>query len=645
MYFDHIPVSDQSNEMTINNNNPIPTIHPMSETLFVIQKTINMLMRITFILLIFFSINIFAQSPQDRQLADQFLNNAEYEKAAKLYDKLMDRDPFGTYPQYLRCLLAMKDFETSEKLVKKIIKKQPDNPSYLVDLGFVYSSKGDIEKSKQQYEKAIKAIQPDQGQITTLANSFLQRQELDYALRVYIEGKKLLRGNYSFYFETAEIYYQKGDFSKMADEYLNSVAENPMLQQNVLNILQARVGYDPDNSRTDFLRTALLRRIQKNPDQSEFSEMLIWLFIQQKDFESAFIQAKALDKREKEDSGRIFNLGTMAASNLNYDAALKCFQFIVDKGFSNMNYVAARMEFLNTLNKKVTESNAYANSDLLKLEKDYRSALAELGKSAKTASLVRGLAHLHAFYLDQSDTAISELEDAIELPGISKTTQAECKLELGDIYLFTGNVWDSDLLFKQVEKDFKNDPLAQEAKFRGARLDYFRGDFDWAQAQLDVLKSATSQLIANDALSLSLLISDNMGLDSITDALMLYSHADLLTYRNKTDDALLTLDTLLKNYPDHSLVDDAWYKKAQIMDMRRNWHAEDSLYEKIISYDSASVIADDALFHRAELHENKLNDKPKAMQLYEDLLIKYPGSLYVVEARKRYRSLRGDTIN
>jgi len=282
---------------------------------------------------------------------------------------------------------------------------------------------------------------------------------------------------------------------------------------------------------------------------------------------------------------------------------------------------------------------------LLKLEKDYKATLAELGRSARTASLVRGLSHLYAFYLDQPDSAINDLEDAILFPGISKTSKAECKLELGDVYLFTGNVWDSDLLYKQIDKDFKNDPLGQEAKYRAARLDYFRGDFLWAQAQLDVLKTATSQLIANDALSLSLLISDNIGLDSTTDALMLFSRADLLAYRNKTDDALLTLDTLLKDYPDHSLVDDAWFKQAQIMDMRRNWTSVDSLYAKIVTYDSTSVLADDALFRRAELYENKLNNKQKAMELYENLLTKYPGSLFAVEARKRYRTLRGDTFN
>lgn len=596
-------------------------------------------------LLVLLSVNSFAQSPQDRQLADQYLNNAEYEKAAILYDKLMDRDPFGTYPQYLKCLLAMKDYETAEKIVKKVMRKQPDYLAYLVDLGYIYNLQGGVDKSKQQYDKAIKSMKPDQGGVISLANAFLMRQESDYALQVYNEGKRLLRGMYSFYFETAEVYYQKGDFEKMADEYLSAVAENPMLQQNVLNTLQARVGFDPDNIRNDFLRTTLLRRIQRNPEQTEFSEMLIWLFIQQKDFESALIQAKALDKRLKEDGNRVFNIGAMAASNLNYDAALKSYQYIIDKGSTGTYYIQARMEYLNMLNKKVTENNNYTKDDLLKLEKDYNNTLNELGRSARTATLIRGLAHLNAFYLDRPDSAIADLEETITLPGISKMAQAECKLELGDVYLFIGNVWDSDLLYKQVDKDYKNDPFGQEAKFRAARLDYYRGDFQWAQAQLDVLKSATSQLIANDALALSLLISDNMGYDSTTDALMLYSKADLLAYRNKSDDAYKTLDTLIKEFPDHSLVDDAWFMQAEIMDVKRNWQIEDSLYAKIIEHDSASVIADDALFRRAQLHENKMGDSRKAMQLYQDLLVKYPGSLFAVEARKRYRVLRGDIVN
>ncbi len=540
---------------------------------------------------IFFVFTSWAQSGQDRQLADQYFGNAEYEKAAELYEKLMDRDPFGTFPPYYRCLIAMKEFEKTERLVKKILKKQ-ESPNYLVDLGYLYSLQGLADKAKSQYEKALKLMKPDQSSVIQLASAFLSKSETDYALLTYIQGRKMLNGIYEFYFEVAEVYYQKGDFVKMTDEYLDAVADNPMTQQTVLNILQARVGLDPDNSRTEYLRTSLLRRIQKNPDRSEFSEMLIWLFIQQKDFESAFVQAKALDKRQKEDGSRVLSIGSMAASNLNYDAALKCYQYVIDKGVQNANYIPARIEQLNTYNKKITESNLYTLADLQKLEKDYESTLSELGRSPRTSAIIRGLAHLRAFYLDETDSAIADLEETISFAGLAAQPKAECKLELGDILLFIGNVWDSDLLYAQVDKDFKHEPLGQEAKFRGARLDYFRGDFLWAQGQLDVLKSATSQLIANDALSLSLLISDNQGLDSTTDALLLYSKADLLSYRNKNDEALATLDSLLKNFPGHSLVDDAWFKMAQIMDQKHDWQKEDSLYALIVSTDSASVVAE-----------------------------------------------------
>ena len=608
----------------------------------------NNLFRFLFSVILFvglFSCPSSAQIGQERQLADQYMATLEYEKAAELYDKLFDKDPFGTYPSYQRCLIGMKDYNTAEKLVKKISKRQPENLTYISDLGYVYEMQGDESKANQQYEKAIKSLRPDQGTILTLANSFVQRQQWDYALRVYVEGKKLVPGIYGFYFETAEAYYQKGLFESMINEYLDAVGENPMVQQNVLNILQARVGFDPENKRNDLLRTSLLRKIQRNPDYPVFSEMLIWLFVQQKDFESALLQAKGLDKRQKEDGMRVMSLGNLAVANLDYESAINAYQYVVGKGPSNQNYIPARMELLNVTNKKITTGNNYTVPELKSLEQNYVLTLSELGRSAKTAGLIRGLAHLRAFYLDDPDSAMTDLDEAIDFPGISKQVQAECKLELGDILLFLGNVWDSDLLYAQVDKDFKNDPLGQEAKFRNARLDYFRGDFLWAQAQLDVLKSATSQLISNDALSLALLISDNMGYDSTMDALTLYSRADLLSYRNKNDEALTVLDSLTMEYPGHTLTDEAWYKAAQIYDVKRDWKMEDSLYTRIYTEFAEDILADDALFQKAKLYENKFIDKAKAMDLYQDLLTKYPGSLFVVEARKRFRALRGDVLN
>lgn len=609
------------------------------------RSTFRKLRRCLWLLAVLQSLSLFAQTGNERVLGDQYFNSGEYEKAIEVYDKVMDRDPFSVYNNYFKSLLALKRYDDAEKLARKMSKRMPTHLSYVADMGYVYQLSGDLSKAEETYQKALKALQPDQGQVLILANSYVMRQDWTHAIDVYEVGKKMLKGVYSFNFELAEVYYQKGDSQKMIDEYLNAVAENPMNQQNVLNILQARVGYDPESGRSELLRQSLLRRIQREPAQTVFSEMLIWLFVQQKDFESATAQAKALDKRLKEDGVRLMSIASMAAANQQYDVAIRDYQYVIEKGVDGPNYVQARMELLDVSNKKLTASNTYTKEDLLLLEKEYVTTLTELGKNARTVSLMRGLAHLRAFYLDQTDTAISNLDEALLVPNVSRQLQADCKLELGDILLFTGNVWDSDLLYAQVDKDFKNDPLGQEAKFRSARLDYFRGDFLWAQAQLDVLKSATSQLIANDALYLSLLISDNIGYDSTFDALNLYAKADLLKYRNKNKEALVVLDSLLLLYPDHSLIDETWFKKAEIMDVLRNWSDEDSLYAQVVAMGEESVLADDALFRRAELQETKLMNKEKAMELYQQLLTQFPGSLYTVEARKRFRALRGDILN
>jgi TolA-binding protein len=303
------------------------------------------------------------------------------------------------------------------------------------------------------------------------------------------------------------------------------------------------------------------------------------------------------------------------------------------------------MEMLNARNKKVIESGKYTPADLQDLENDYKSSLAELGKRGATAPMMRNLAHLQTFYMNKNEEAVQLLDEAIALPDIKPAYKAECKLELGDALLFSGDLWESGLLYSQVDKAFKYEEIGREAKYRNAKLDFYRGEFQWAQAQLDVLKASTSLLIANDAMYLSLLISDNTVFDTTTDALMIYSHADLLNYRNMREEALMTLDTLVTKFPTHPLYDDALFKKAEIFTLQRRYREADSLYGNVVSGFPTGIISDDAQFRRAQIHEKFLNDTPGAMQLYEELLKNYPGSTFVVEARKRYRALRGDKLN
>jgi tetratricopeptide (TPR) repeat protein len=591
----------------------------------------------------------FSQGQNNLELATQYFTTGEYDKAAVYYEKQYNADPFGTYELYLRCLNLLKDYDKAEKLIKKQMKKNPADLILYVDLGKLYLNENNPDKSadkaKQQFDKAIKSLPPDVNQVINLGNAFVEIQEFDRAIEAYQAGRKLLREAYPFNFELAELYAQQGDQQKMIDEYLDVLNYNEQYFANLQAILQNKIANDVTGGISETLRTSLLRKIQKNSDKPIYNELLYWLFIQEKDFESAFIQAKAMDKRLEENGDRVLNLGRLCVSNEEYALAEKCFQYITDKGEANSNFIQARMELLNASNKKITSGKKPTMEELMKLDKDYQATLSQLGKNAVTAPLISSYAHLKAFYLDKIDEAVSLLEEITNMPSIKDQFKAECKLELGDILILQGNVWDAALYYGQVDKDFKHDAIGREAKFRNARLSYYLGEFDWAAAQLNVLKAATSQLISNDAMSLALLIMDNTGMDSITDPLLIYSRADLLEFRNKEDEALATLDSVLKIYPGHSLTDEVWLKKAEIFERKGMNDTAAVYFNNIVEKYPDDILADDALFKLADLYENQLKNKQLAMELYEKLLTKYPGSLYGVDARKRFRALRGDKVN
>jgi tetratricopeptide (TPR) repeat protein len=587
-----------------------------------------------------------AQPSPDEQLAAQYLQNKEYDKAAVYYEKLFNKNPIPLYyNNYLLCLIESKDFKKAEKFVKKQVKQRPDDLNYLVDLGRVYEAAEEPAKAKEEFERAIKELKADQNQVFTLAKAFMSIQEWDYAIETYKKGRKFYKDTYPFSFELAEVYGKKGDDESMVRELLDVLEINESYIQSVQNSLNSAFGAYSDPKKNELLKNELYKRIQKNPDNTIFSELLLWMVIQQKDFEGAFVQAKALDKRKKEEGTRLIALAQMAASNEAYDVAIKSYQYVIAKGASNYNYINAKMELLNVMYKKIVHRNDYTQADLLELEKNFKETLQELGKYAGTAPIIRNLAHLQAFYLHKSDEPIALLEEAIELPQLSARTQAECKIELGDILLMTGDIWEASLIYSQVEKAFKHEPIGQEAKFRNAKISYYNGDFAWAQAQLDVLKAATAKLIANDAMNLALLISDNLAIDTNSVPLLMFSQADLLAFQNKDDEALRRLDSIKTLFPSHALSDDILFRKSQIMEKKGKYEDAAALLESLLQLYPNDILGDDAMYRLAGLYEARLNNKDKAQQLYQDLLVNYPGSLFTVEARKRYRALRGDVVN
>ncbi len=592
------------------------------------------------------AIPVLAQPNTDPQLAQQYYQNGEYEKAAALYEKLYSKsNNQGYYDLYLNCLVMLKDYDAAEKLVRKAIKREGEDAMLLADLGYIYSASGDHEKAKQYYANAVKAMPADPNMAARLANSFITRRQNGFAIDTYLKARRTINQQYNYGFELANLYASQGDIPAMLEEYYDLLIINPGYLQTVQNTLMTRVAQEPEGKYKEMLRTSLLRRVQKYPDQPVFSEMLTWFMIQQKDFDMALLQAKALDKRFNEDGQRVIQIASMAVSNADYDAAINGYQYVIEKGARSPYYITARLEMLNAINAQLDASGFASAASIQALKSNYTKALAELGKSAVTAPLLKGLAHLDAFYLNDISSATALLNEAIALPGLRPQVQAQLKLELGDIYVLTGEVWEATLLYGQVDKAFKNDPLGQEAKLRNAKLSYYTGDFEWAKGQLDVLKSATSQLISNDAMALSLLIADNTALDTSTVAMMMYARADLLEYQNHDTLALAALDSILVTYPRHSLTDEVYYKKATIAKKKGRFQDAADLLQKVVNEYPSDILADDALFQLGDIYEFHLKDTVKAMDYYEQLMLKHPGSSFTVEARKRYRALRGDILN
>lgn len=622
------------------------------------------------LLLTGWSVSVYAQAVTDEQLGLQYFNNKEYEKAAALFERLFDEKPgVYNYTYLLQSLLELDDLDKAEKIVKKQAKRFPEDYRYVIDQGYVLIRSNQSPKATKLFEQAIKDLPADQRKVSELANAFMVRREYDYAVKTYQKGRQLLSPGYTFGFELAQLYDTQGNYGKMVDEYLQMLETNPDMQTQVQDRLQNSLANDPENLKSEALRISLLQKVQKSPDDVMLAELMMWLSLQLKDFDAAFIQAKALDRRLDENGSRVFALAQLAVNSKAYPVAIEAYDYVIRNSKDLPLVIQSKVEILKSEFEQLTSAYPVELPKLKQLETRYLATLEEAGQNPLAYPLIRNLAHLQAFYLDNTPSAITLLENLISTSSAERQIQADSKLELADIYLFSGDPWEATLLYSQVEKAFKNDPVGHEARFRNARLSMFIGEFGWAVAQLDVLKAATSKLIANDAMALSLLITDNIDYDSSTVQLATYTRAELLLYRNKPLDAMSVLDSLLSAYPGHLITDDALMKKAEINLRLGNVSEAETLLRSIVTDYGDGILADDALFRLALLYDQNeeatadfsvyssqdlffmginnplARDKEKAMAAYQELLTSYPGSLFSVEARKRFRALRGDLVN
>lgn len=586
----------------------------------------------------------FSQGSTDQQLANLYYNNGEYAKALEYFEKIIGKQ--GTkfdILRYAECLEKTNDLKGAEKVLKKGRAQFPNDLEFPIFLGEFYERTNHADQAEKLYAELMKEAAPSGSEVVELYTLFRRHGKNETALKTLEVGRKELKKAYPLQLQFAEVYGVLGRTDDMIEEYFSLLDDFPNYRSGVEESLSKQIDFTNDQSGIyTKLKEKLLQRIQKRPNETIYAEMLIWLFVQKKEFKSALVQAQALDKREKGQGDRVMELAETCVQNGDYVTARAAYNYVIGLGEPEPNFYRAYSALLNVRFREITYEKNYTQADITSAVSEYRSALKIIGWNRNAIRVARELAVIQAYYGNDAPGASQLLDSCLAMPGLTDLQKAEIKMSLADVLVLQDDIWQASLYYMQVDKDFKYEPIGHEAKFKNARIFYYDGDFKFAQSQLDVLKQSTSKLIANDAMKLSILITDNLGLDSNYTAMNLFAQADLLLEQHQYERAFSLYDTIQKAFPYHGLTDEIYLRKAQAMQQQGKWEEAVQYLEKIVSQYGDDILADDAVFQLGEIYEKHLNNPEKAAEYYKKILFDYKGSLLTVEARKRFRALRGD---
>lgn len=584
---------------------------------------------------ILFQLSVSGQNA-DAQLALKYYQDQEYDKAAILYEKLYTETGYkNNRDYYLRCLSELKDYGTAEKFLKKEIKKAKTDYYLIIDLGMIYYNSNRFPEANEQFESAINIVKTNQNNVLGAAASFMGYRQYEYAEKTYLAGEKST--SYDFSMDLGNLFYIQRDYQRMMEYYIKYLDKNPQSLSTIQSRLQYVMANDIDQSIDQIIETMMLQKIQSNPQNQTYNQLLIWQYTQTGRYKLAMNQLFAVDKRTKAGENDIILFGLLLFENQEYDLAMETFGYIINKGTSNPYYNVAYTENLNTLYTKTTLKLNPDKEELLKLEKMLEESL-NIVMRKESYKIIFALINIKAFYLNKYDEAIDLINKSISERRFQPDQEQVVNLLLGDIYFLNKNPWDAILTYAKIEKSSIESPIGHEARFKKAKLAYYTGQFKWAQAQLDVLKSSTSKLIANDAMELSMFISENYNLDTTEVTMQIFARADFYIFSKQYNMAFATLDSIIDLYPSHGLIDDVLYRKAQIYEAGGDYVNASVFYNQVATTYFYDILADNSLFKYAQCQE-KLNNKEAAKDAYLKLITEYPGSIFTVDARKNLRRL------
>lgn len=563
----------------------------------------------------------------------------DYKSALPLYKSLHEKN--RVQREYLKRLLTcyqqLGAYDEASALISKQQKDFPTQISMEVEAGYNLQLQNKKTEAEIRYANALKGLEKYPQEVYNVGYAFKEINQLDHALAAY-EISRSVNPQIVTGIQEAQIYGEKGETEKMFNAYLDMIELNEEYLSSIQRYTAPFVTDDPADKNNLLYRKILLQRAQNNP-KNAYNQLLSWLYVQQKQYDKALVQEKSIYNRTQGNTQKVVELGIIALDNKDYLTAKDAFQFVLDNNNNEQLFFTLKNYLFQT------EIALAANeTDFLALEKEFDTFFDEFGMQSKTIPVQLTYADYLTFKKNKPKEAISLLQNSLNLP-TSNLVKGTVKLKLADILVYDNQFNQALILYSQVQLELKNSSLAQNARFKVARTSYFKGDFDWANTQLSVLKSSTSQLIANDALDLHLLILNNIGQDSLKRPLELFARAQLLSYQNKTGQSIDTLQVILDNFKGSAVEDDALVFQAELYAGLRQYKKAEANYLTVMSNYDKSILIDKAVYRLAQLYQTELNRPDLAKEYYEKILFNYPSSIYLVDARKQYRSLRGDLIN
>lgn len=579
-----------------------------------------------------FSLAAFAQS---EQLAENYFEKGEFEKAVISYQELLKNQP--TNPNYfyklVACYQQLQQLDLAEKALESRYGKYKHS-ALLVDLGANCLLKKETAKATKYFQQALDKIKKTPTEVYSIATAFERKVQIEYAIQAYELALKF-NPNANYNFQLAPLYGQTGDIEKMISLFLEESYVNPQNLNAIQNYLSHFMAEDGSDTFKTALRKALLLETQKS--QAVFwNEFLSWFYIQQKEFGKAFIQQKALFKRNPEFLYSILNLAKLTLEEKDPETAKEMLMFIIE----NTQEIPIQIEVNSYLiDMKIAETNA---SEYRTIESEINAILDRFGFNSVTYSIQITLAHFEAFYLQNPQKGREILYKTLDLR-LNQYQQAEVKMELADILLYEEKYNQALLYYSQIEDNLKNDVIGHQASLKAARTSYFKTDFVWAQKQFKELKSATSQLIANDALDYFLLINDNTVADSTQTALKEFAKGDYWLYQNKNQEAIAQFQSILSKFKGEEIESITLLRLGKAYEKTGEYQLALQQYLAIIEFHKEGIYVDEALFFAAKIYSKNPSESENAKAFYEKIVLQHPDSIYFVEARNNYRKLRGDT--